>query len=394
MVEQDYLLLAPGPVQLHPRVREILAEPMIHHRTPEFDKILQRVLMNLKKVFETQQNVFIHTSTGSGGMESLLVNTLKKNDNVLAIVGGKFGERWAQMAKAYGCHVDEIKVPWGEKFSAKTMLPFLAQKSYAAVLCQATETSCASAFPIAEIGQTIKSYPQTLFLVDGITAVGAYDLPMDQLGIDGLVAGSQKAFMIPAGLSFVSLSQKAWKVCETNPTPRYYFDLRLEAVANKKGETHFSSPVSLIKALDFVLMEYNRVGLQNLHQQIHRRAEMTRYFVKLLGLKLYSQMPSDSVTAILLPDFLDGQKIRQDLENQFKISIMGGQDQAKGKILRVGHMGFIQDSDMLNFFSSLMLVLEKAHQLNQKPNGDFVIDELKRKNILKEMQTWQQKKIF
>ena len=377
----DYSLLAPGPVNLHPEVRRILSLPMIHHRTPEFDQILKRVLQDLKTVFQTENSVFIHTSTGTGGMESLLVNTLSPGDKVLAIVSGKFGERWAEMAKVYEGDVHVMNVEWGQAVNPKDVQDHLIKHpDTRSVLCQACETSTGVAHPIQALGKIISAFPNTLFLVDGITAVGAYPVPMDAFHIDGLVAGSQKAFMLPTGLSFVSFSKKAWKVIETAKTKRYYFDVRREKAANDKGETFFSSPVTLIRALDFILSDVKKNTLQNLFHSIHRRAEMVRLFAPRLGLELYASSPSDSVTALKVPAPLDSQKMRQYIEDQFKITIMGGQDQAKGKILRVGHMGSIQDSEILRLFETLAKTLV---------HFDPGIDASGFGHVLADLQKWQ-----
>lgn len=381
-MSEDYILLAPGPVNLHPEVRRILSLPMIHHRTPDFDQILARVLKGLRVVFQTENQVFIHTSTGSGGMESLLVNTLSPDDKVLAIDSGKFGERWAEIAKTFGCDVHVHKVPWGQAVEPADVEKFLKQNPQTrAVLCQACETSTAVAHPLEGLGKIIAKFPSTLFLVDGITAVGAYPVPMDKWNIDGLVAGSQKAFMLPTGLSFVSFSKKASGFFEGAKMPRFYFDVRREKVANDKGETLFSSAVPLIRALDFVLKEIQKKGLDKLHKTIRRRAQMTREFAPQFGLELYTNSPSDSVTALKVPSHLDGQKIRQYLEDQFQITIMGGQDQAKGKIIRIGHMGYIQDADMLRLFERLGKTLLKFDKTLFAPKD--------LKLVLKNMAAWQ-----
>ncbi|WP_415063430.1 pyridoxal-phosphate-dependent aminotransferase family protein [Bdellovibrio sp.] len=353
-LNDDYSLLAPGPVNLHPEVRKALALPMIHHRTPEFDKILKRVLTNIKTVFQTEQDVYLLTSTGSGGMEALLINVLSPGDHIIAIVSGKFGERWAEMAKTYGADVSIIHVPWGEAVQVSEVESLLKKRpNTRAVLCQACETSTAVAHPIQELALLIKNYSETLFLVDGITALGAYPLPMDAWGIDGLVAGSQKAFMLPTGMAFISFSQKAWKFIETAQCPRFYFDVRKEKAANKNGETFFSSNVAVIRALDVVLEMIQAQGLEKLFQTIQRRAEFVRHFGQKLGFTLYSKSPSDSVTALQVPPQMDGQKIRLHLEQVHKITIMGGQDQAKGKIIRIGHMGYIQDQEQIRLIECL-----------------------------------------
>ena len=355
------ILLAPGPVQLHPEVQKILAQPMTHHRTPEFDKILKRVLTNLKQLFQTENHVFVHTSTGSGGMESLIVNLLSPGDEVLAIVSGKFGERWAEMAEVFGGKVHRLNVEWGNAVDIKEVETFLqAHPQIKMVLCQATETSTATAHDIEFLGKIIHHTP-ALFLVDGITAVGAYDIKMDDWFIDGLVAGSQKAVMLPTGLSFVSLSKKAWAVSEKSKAPRYYFDLKRELVANERGETLFSTSVHLSKALDWVMLRILEIGLVRHFQQIRRRGEFTRAVAKVMKLELFSKHPSDSVTALKLPSYLDGVVLRNHVEKTYHLTVMGGQDQAKGKIIRIGHMGYITDDHMIETMCRIAQAMKDFH---------------------------------
>lgn len=378
-----YSLLAPGPVNLHPDVLKTLAEPMIHHRTPKFDAILKSVLHRVKMVFATQQPVFLLTSTGSGGMEALLVNTIDAGDKVLAIVGGKFGERWSEMAKNMGANVHEILVPWGQAVEPQSVTEFLKlHPDTKAVLCQACETSTAVYNPIQALGNITASYPECLFLVDGITALGALPLPMDEWHIDGLVGGSQKAFMLPTGMALLSLSPKAWKKCEQVKTLRYYFDLRRELKANQKGETFFSSNVLLIKALDTVLGLFAKTGLEPLYTQIQRRAEFTRWLGPRLGFSLYSQAPSNSLTAWNVPAGIDGAKMREHLEANYNITVMGGQDQLKGKILRIGHMGYITDAEQLRLARAVALTLQDL-----APERDHKLDP---DQIVKEAQQWLQ----
>jgi aspartate aminotransferase-like enzyme len=358
----EYNVLAPGPVNLHPKVREALAMQMIHHRTPEFDAILKRVLQSLKGIFQTEQPVFVTSSTGSGGMEALIVNTLAPGDLVLGIDSGKFGERWCDMVEEFGGKLVRMKVPWGQAVSVTNVEKFLHEYPQTAlVICQACETSTGVVHPIHELGQVIAKFPNTLFLVDGITALGAMPLPMDLWQIDGLVGGSQKAFMLPTGLSLFSFSKKAWQKIENNPQPRFYFDVRREKKANEKGETYFSSNVTLIRALDVVLAMIEEKGLKNLFREIERRAIFTRQFAPRLGLELYAERPSDSLTALKVPAQLDSQILREKLEKNFMTTIMGGQDQLKGKIIRIGHMGFIEPQQMIQLMMDLGSVL---HQMD------------------------------
>lgn len=347
-------LLAPGPVNLHPEVRRILSLPMIHHRTPEFDKILSEVFSGLKNIFETKEQVFMHTSTGSGGMESLLINPLSFGDHVLIVNSGKFGERWVEMAKTFKANVTEIKIPWGEVVTPEQIEKALIENPrIRIVLTQACETSTAVFHPIEAIGKVVHRYPETLFLVDGITAAGALPLPMDAWHIDGLVAGSQKALMLPTGLSFVCFSQKAWEFIKKSDIPKFYFDIIKEKKSNDKGETWFSSVVPLIRALNFVLKDIQSKGLAKHFNEIHRRAEFCRTFIPQLGFQIFTKFPSDSVSAFFTPTAIDSQKLRDHLEKKYRITIMGGQDQAKGKIIRIGHMGYIQDQELLNLIYAL-----------------------------------------
>jgi aspartate aminotransferase-like enzyme len=279
-------------------------------------------------------------------MECLLINVLSPKDKVLAIVSGKFGERWADMAECYGADVHRLNVTWGESVDPKLVQDFLQQHpDTEIVMTQACETSTATAHDIQKLGKIIQP-TKALFLVDGITAVGAYPVPMDQWHIDGLVAGSQKAVMLPTGMSFVSFSEKAWQKIPHAKCFKFYFDIQKEFAANKKGETLFSSNVPLIRALDYVIGRIQSLSLEKHFRQLKRRAEYTRSMAKELGLSLYSKSPSDSVTAINLPSSIDGVKLREHLEKKYLVTIMGGQDQLKGKILRIGHMGYITDADM------------------------------------------------
>lgn len=382
-MQNDYSLLAPGPVNLHPMVQHALSLPMIHHRTPQFDEILKRVLSRLKTIFATNENVYIQSSTGSGGMESLLVNTLSPGDEVLCIDSGKFGERWAEMAKVFGMKVHVIKTTWGQSVDPQDVAAALQNNpNIRAVLCQATETSTAVANPIQKLGEIIHQCPQTLFLVDGITATAAYLLPFNEWHIDGLVAGSQKAFMLPTGLSFVCFSPKAQARFSEAKCARYYFDIRREQKANTNGETFFSSSVALVRALDVVLELIFEKGLPKHYAEIESRARMAQHFGPHLGLPLFSQAPSLSVTAFSMPSHIDGQKLRQHLEDKHNITIMGGQDQAKGKIIRLGHMGYIQPHEMERFFVAL---LESLRHFDPEWKKDLSVSTLK-----SELKAWAQ----
>jgi len=356
---KKYRLLAPGPVQLHPLVLKELAKPMIHHRTPEFEKILGSCLEKLKLCFRTAEPVLIHGAAGSGAMESALVNTLSPGDEILCVVSGKFGERWAKMAQVYGIKTQILNVPWGHAVDTKAVANALSSNpKLKAVLTQACETSTATEHPVQGLAELIRSqFPEVLLMVDAITAIGAMPLPMDEWGLDVVVSGSQKAFMLPTGISFIALSQKAWLANKVAKCPRFYWDLSEELKTQKKSQTFFSSAVAHIRglnvALDFLVDE-------NLERTIRRTrylAQLTREAATDLGYKVYSKSPAGAVTALSVPDGVDGEKLRDRIESEFNITLMGGQDQLKGKILRIGHLGFIEDEDFEIGLEALGLAL-------------------------------------
>ena len=351
--------MTPGPVPVPEEVLAILSQPMEHHRTPEFQAVLKRVLAKLPFVFGTKQPAFIHTSTGSGGMESALINVLSPGDDVLSIVTGKFGERWAKMAEAFGAKVTKITTEPGHAVRLDQIeAAFKQNPNFKVVLCQACETSSAVLNPIREIAAFTRK-TDALLLVDGITALGAIPMPMDEWGIDAVVGGSQKAFMLPTGLSFISFSARAWQRIETAKCPRFYFDIRKEHKANQGGETLFSSSVPMIKALEFVLNEFEKKGLVSVQARSQQLADATRAAGLELGLTSFSKNPSPTVTALNVPAGIDGVKLRNELETAHRVTIMGGQDELKGKIIRIGHMGAISNRDQLKTVAALGEVLQQ-----------------------------------
>lgn len=355
---RPYRLMTPGPVPLSPIVREILGQPMIHHRTPEFEKVLKSVGQKLKKTFLTSQPVFMHASTGTGAMQSALTNTLNPGDKVLAIVSGKFGERWAKMSEIIGCQVSVMNVEWGSAVKVEDVAEFLKKNpDTRAVLCQACETSTATQHPIEALGKLISEYKETLFIVDAITGLGAMPLPMDEWHLDVVISGSQKAFQLPTGLSFIALSAKAWNINKNVKKPDFYFDLRLEKKAIEKGETHFSSVVPLVRALDSVLDGLVDDRLEKAIKRSQLLAQVTRDAGQLLKCPAFSKSPASSVTALMVPEGVDGQALRDLMESKYYVTVMGGQDQLKGKILRIGHLGYITNDDMCATFGVLSLAL-------------------------------------
>lgn len=331
-----------------PEVLSALALPMRHHRTPEFIAVLERVKIGLQWFFCTKQPVLVLTSTGSGAMEAALVNTLSPGDEILCIVSGKFGERWAEMATRFGIQVHRIDVPWGAQLDLSAVKEKLKSlPALKAVLIQAVETSTATQNPVREVAQITQENSDALIIVDAITGLGAMDLPMDAWGLDVVIGGSQKAFMLPTGLSFIALSEKAWGANAKAKTPRYYFDLLQEKNAQGKGQTYFSTANSHIVGLDMVLFRFQGNGLEWIRNRCEVLAEATREGAKALGLSVFSQSPAASVTAIALPASVDGAALRDHLESTYNVTVMGGQDHLAGKIIRLGHLGYITDGDAI-----------------------------------------------
>ncbi len=356
--------MTPGPVPVPPEVLAALSRPIEHHRTQGFQKCLERVLSKLPKLFGTTGRAFMHASTGSGGMESLLVNVLSPGETVACVVTGKFGERWAEMAEAYGAKVERLNVPWGEAVDVQQFESWLAGLSVKPdiVMSQACETSTAVMHPIAEMARVVRrATPDALFLVDAITALGAVPIQMDAWGIDGVVGGSQKAFMLPTGLAFVAWSERAWRKIPLANSPRFYFDIRDELKANLRGETNFSSAVPLVRALDEVLLKIESIGgFEKLFQRISGLSEATRVALTAMGFELLAQTSSPTLTAIKTPEGIDGAKWRSLLETKYQVIVMGGQDSLKGKIIRIGHMGYISDEDQMR---ALQAIAESAVEM-------------------------------
>jgi aspartate aminotransferase-like enzyme len=372
------ILLTPGPVPIPQAVLSVMGEQVVHHRTPGFEATLKFCLVALKRIFDCE-HVLLHVSTGSGGMESALVNTLNPGDEVLAVVSGKFGERWADMAELYGAKVERLDVPWGEAVSLVEFTKCLEKNpNLKAVLTQACETSTASLHPIKEMSTLVNQKTKALFMVDAITAAGCMDLPMAKWGVDVVIAGSQKAFMLPTGMSFVGISKRAHAACEKNKMPRFFFDWREEIKANAKNVTFFSSPSTMIRGLAVVLDKFEKVGIAAVQKRCETLAQATREAAVAMGLDIFSKAPAPSVTAITLPENISGEKLRDWLESERGVIVMGGQEKLKNKILRVGHMGDIRDEDMTAFFRAL----NDGLTVHGAKSGSFAAADAELKKIL------------
>lgn len=355
-----YRLFAPGPTPVADAISLEMARPIIHHRTREFEKILAEVREGMKWLYQTQQEVLLLASSGTGAMESAIVNTLNAGDKVIVVDGGKFGERWGKLAQAYGLQPDIIKVTWGQAVDPREIAKRLDQGGYRAVFVQASESSTGVYHPIREIAALTRGCEDVLCVVDAISALGAMNLPMDAWGIDILIGGSQKALALPPGLAFISLSPKAWKFAETSKLPKFYFDLKKEHKNIQVNQTAYTPAISLIIGLRKALQMLREEGLENLFARHERLAKATRAGMKALGLKLFAeQSPVNSLTAVLAPEGLDAQKVYKILQDKYNMTIAGGQDAAKGKIFRIAHLGWFDDLDMVTVISAVELALQE-----------------------------------
>ena len=361
-MQRKYYLLAPGPVPVPPKILAAMSEPIIHHRAPAFVKVLEEVRGGLKFLFQTKNEVLILASSGTGAMEGAVTNTLCKGDASLVVRAGKFGERWAEICEAYGVKPICIDVPWGRAVDPKLIAQELEKNpTIRAVFIQASETSTGVMHPIREIAEIVKKYDNTLLIVDAISGIGVFDLPVDKWGLDVVVSGSQKAFMLPPGLAFVTLSDKALSFVEKSDIPKYYFNFKKELKKlAKDNETNFTPAVSLIMGLRESLKMIKEDGLEKMFKRHARLADATRAAAKALGLELYApDSPSNAVTAIKAPAGIDGQKIVKILRDKHNITIAGGQSEAKGKIFRIAHMGYLDAYDIIMVVSALEMTLKE-----------------------------------
>ncbi len=359
-MEKKYLF-SPGPTMLPPEVLLKMAEPIMHHREPEFEKIFSEIRQGLKYLFQTKNEVLIFTSSGTGAMEGALSNLLSKGDKALVVRGGKFGERWGEICKAYGVEFIPVDVEWGWAVDPKKIQEILeSDSSIRAVYTQASETSTGVKHPIKEIAEIVKKYDDTIIVVDAITGIGVFDIPMDAWGLDVVVSGSQKALMLPPGLAFAALSDKAWKFVERSDLPKYYFDFKKELKSTKKNQSSYTPAISLFVGLRETLNMIRQEGLEGVFRRHERLAEATRAAVKALGLELYApDSPSNAVTAVKIPEGIDGERLKDLFFEKFGITVAEGQDRAKGKIIRIAHLGYYERLDIVMVISALEMLLKE-----------------------------------
>ncbi len=360
MLALKQYLFTPGPAPVPPEVLLEMARPVIHHRTPEFSAVLDSARDRLKPLFGTRQEIILLASSGTGAMEAAVTNLLDPGHHAVFINGGKFGERWGRLITAHGGVAHEVKVEWGRSARPEQVDDALKTNPTArTVFVQASETSTGAIHPIAEIGELTKRRG-VMLVVDGITSVGVFEQKMDEWGVDALVTGSQKALMLPPGLAMVALSERALARAQGNRAPRYYFDLIRELNAQRDEHTTAYTPaVALVFGLNKALELIHAETLPRVFARQHLMAEATRAAAAALGLGLLPDHPAPGVTAILTPQGVDSSKVVHYMHDELGVSVQGGQDHMKGKLIRIGHMGYLTPFDMLTAVGGLELALAK-----------------------------------
>ena len=349
-------LFTPGPTEVPPEVLIEMAKPMFHHRTARFRKMFGEVTTGLKKLLMTDNDVLTLSGSGTAGMEAAIACACPRDKKVLVSNGGKFGERWVKIAKVYGLDVDEVHLEWGTALQPETVAEKLASGDYGAVITVHSETSTATACDLQAIGEVVAK-TDAILIADCITSAGVLPLRTDEWGIDIVGSGSQKALMLPPGLAFVAVSEKAWKNIDAITPPAFYLDLKAYRKSLAKNDTPYTSSVSLIRGLKVALEMINGIGIETVWSRAALLAKATRTAAETLGLKVFSSQPSDSVTCILLPDDVTDEQFRPAIRDKFGCSVAGGQEALKGKAIRISHMGYVEPLETIGLIAAIEYTL-------------------------------------
>ena len=356
-------LYCPGPTPVPFDISVAALQTNIYHRTDAFRQLMLDCSHMLQAFFGSSESPLILSSSGTGALEAAMVNLTRIGDKILVVNGGKFGERWEKLGQAYQCQVVSYTIPWGTSPNTQELKQLLsAHPDCKAVFFQANETSTGVAFPVSEMAAAIRSVSKALICVDAVSSLIAHRMAMDEWAIDAVVAGSQKGFGIPPGLSFVSLSKRAWQ--QLSDRPKFYFDLAKEKQGQDKGETAWTPAISLILSLKPALEKLSAIGVEACDQYHGRLADACRKAVAAMGLRLFAQShPSQALTAVSLPAGIDGSILVKTCRDEFGAIIAGGQDQLKGKIVRIAHLGLV---DHLDFISGLVALEMGLQRLGYK----------------------------
>jgi len=351
-------LLTPGPTPLYPPALHAMMASDMHHRTEDFRKVYRSCLADLKELMATASDVVMFAASGTGAMDATVSNLFSKGDKVVVCVSGKFGERWAEIAKAYGLDANVLTVPYGDVVTPRMVAQALAaDPAVKGVFVQASETSTGAAHDVEAMGRAV-SKTDAIMVVDAITGLGTMPLDIDRWGLDVVIGGSQKAFMIPPGLAFMSISPKAWKLGESGTLPHYYFNLKKEKKSGDAGESSWTPATSLILALGEALKYVKSIGMANLVANAQMLAHATRTAAQRLGLELFSPgSPGSSVTAIKAPKGMDSGVIVKEFRNRFGAIIANGQGSMKGQIFRIAHLGYFDFADLFSMIAGLEIIL-------------------------------------
>jgi aspartate aminotransferase-like enzyme len=361
-MENKLMLMIPGPTPVPEQVLLAMARHPMGHRSGEFSALMAEVTENLKWLHQTQNDVLVLAASGTGAMEAGIINFLSAGDKVLVGNNGKFGERWGEVARAYGLHTHEITAEWGKPLNPedfKAALDADKDKEIKAVIITHSETSTGVLNDLEAINRHVKAHG-ALIIVDAVTSLGACSVPVDEWGLDVVASGSQKGYMIPPGLAFVSVSAKAWEAYETATLPKFYLDLKPYSKGAVKNTTPFTPPVNLFFALQAALQMMQREGLEAIFARHDRQKRATRAAMAALNLPLFGadDCASPAITAVM-PQGVEAEQIRSVMKKQFDIALAGGQDHLKGQIFRIGHLGFVGDRDVLTAVAALEATLTK-----------------------------------
>jgi aspartate aminotransferase-like enzyme len=354
---KKYYLLSPGPTPIPDEVLAEASKPIIHHRTPEFSAIMDSATEGLRYVFQTEQDVYVITSSGTGAMEAAVVNLLSPGDKVITVNGGKFGARWGHICRTYGAEVNEIAVDWGEGCPREKIADLIfSEPETKAVFTTLTETSTGTLFDIEGYGRLLEKTDIAL-VVDGISGLGTTPCPMDEWGIDVLISGSQKSFMTPPGLAYIAFSEKAWPLVEASSIPKFYFDAKAAKGSLAKHTTPWTPAISLVrqqkKALDII----RQITLEGLFAHHTILGDATRAGIRALDLELLSKSPGNILTAVLVPPGLDGKTLVKTMQDKYGAYIAGAQEPHKGEFFRLAHLGYMSPFDTITGLSALEMTL-------------------------------------
>ncbi|ATO51144.1 alanine--glyoxylate aminotransferase family protein [Brevibacillus laterosporus] len=362
MFKEKIILRIPGPTPIPPRVQQAMNRPMIGHRSGQFSQILSDVAEKIKPVFGTTQQVYVLAGSGTSALEMSVVNTLQAGDEAIVTISGAFGERFAKICERYQIKVHRLEVAWGEAITPELLQDFLVQHPMAkAVFATYCETSSGVLNPIPELSQVVKTHSNALFIVDAVSCLGAVPCEMDEWGLDIVVTGSQKAFMLPTGLAFIAVSEQAWKRIEQITPQAFYLDLKAYRKSMAEQTTPYTPAVSLVFGLEEVVAMLDEEGLPQVFARHELMKKMTRAAMRALGLPLMTAdaYASPTVTSVDPGDLFNAEELRKILRTKYNVIIAGGQQHLKGKIFRIGHMGYCDPQDMLTVISLIEISLQQ-----------------------------------